>query len=621
MPVSYQIVPEHIYPHQMVQINDNSEVVDNTYQTNFDVNSILCVFSSPKGRDGMYSITSGSQGFINEYGEGSFANYGQPYMQAFAAASSGAATLQCLRVTADDATYAASSLMCKYSVEGTKLKLEFSVGVDNANTLTDLDNIEDVNKTTTTGTVRLFTVASMGKGAYGNNIRWRVRNNSGSDKQNNYKNYIFDIYEQENGGLVLRESFAVAFSPDAIWNGESIFFDEVINDVVAGSNKVRVISFPEAFKEIFDKYKEANPDTKFTVDTFDCILGIDKYTRQAEANVEIAAESVDGAGTSVSPSSTAGLALGAGSDGALALTNDAATRQAALDTLYTKAFNGEIDEYIKSKNRYPVSLIIDANYPVTTKRAMVALATKRTDCMVMLDCGTGITTKASVLTYVNDNLDDFTQSRIVTIEPYCMKVRDPMTKKSVVVTSGYWLSRYYPVHIKNWNGKHKPFAGNKYGIIEGAIRNSVYPTFDEDLDSEIMDELAEKHINFAKYNANRDTVRAMQDTRNTKLTNLSEQNNMLIVLDIKRDAEQICAQFEFEFAEAEDIARYNTILQGLVSKYNEAQVRSISAVMSKSDWESKHNIIHLVISLVHKDLVRTTIIEIDVNRDSEVTVG
>ena len=130
-----------------------------------------------------------------------------------------------------------------------------------------------------------------------------------------------------------------------------------------------------------------------------------------------------------------------------------------------------------------------------------------------------------------------------------------------------------------------------------------------------MDELADMHVNFAKYNANQEVVRAMQDTRQNKLSNLSEMNNMLIVLDIKRDAERICSQFEYEFSEPNDIATFNAVLSGLTDKYAAAQVRSITAGFTKSKWESDHQIIHLNIEMVHKDLVRTTIIEIDVNRD------
>ena len=83
MPVSYQIIPEHVYPHQATYINDNTEV-SRTYSTSSsEVTALLCVFASPKGRDNkVLTIDNGSQGFVNEFGIGPFSLYGQPLLKA-----------------------------------------------------------------------------------------------------------------------------------------------------------------------------------------------------------------------------------------------------------------------------------------------------------------------------------------------------------------------------------------------------------------------------------------------------------------------------------------------------------------------------------------------------------
>ena len=619
MPVSYQIIPEHTYPHQYTQINDNSEVAT-TYNTDYGVNSLLCVFASPKGREGMYTIENGEFGVTEEYGVGSFAHYGQPYLNMYAAASSGVATLHCLRVTAADATFACSNLIAKYKVEDTKMTIKF-VNAGSDEDLTDLADLADCCVVSDLvddegfKAVKLFSVAYIGKGSWGKNLRWRIRSEKASDKLNDYKSYAFDVYEFENG-LKMKESFAITFVEDSLYSGASLYAQDVINDSDTGSNKLKIVVNPAGFRALFDAYKAANPDTTYTINDFDPLLGIDKYTNKAIENIEIVPEALDAIEDGKSPiaiNATSGVPLIGGTDGSIAI--GAAGREEALNALYKDAFAGVLDPYIKSKNRFPVSLILDANYDVATKKQIVALTNQRKDCMCVLDCGLGITTKTSVAPYIKANLDDYANQRVHTIEPYCMKTRDPISQKTVTVTSTWWIARYMPVHFNNWNGKHKPMAGNRYGIISGHIKDSVYPVFDEDLDSELMDELAEMHVNFAKYNANQEVVRAMQDTRQNKLSNLSEMNNMLIVLDIKRDAERICSQFEYEFSEPNDIATFNAVLSGLTDKYAAAQVRSISAGFTKSKWEADHQIIHLNIEMVHKDLVRTTIIEIDVNRD------
>ena len=625
MPVPYQIIPEHVYPHQAVYINDNTEV-SKTYSTSSsDVTALLCVFASPKGRDNkVLTISNGSQGFVDEFGIGPFSLYGQPLLNAYNAAMSGACTLHCMRVTPDDASYSNVTLIAKYKVDNDTLKIMYYAKSSD----TELSTIDDLDTCCTVSStpdeegftaVKLLTVACQGKGSYGKNLRFRITSDRTSDKDNDFKNYFFGVYDNTSG-LIQKEQFNVVFNSDAMYSNVSLFAEDVINDSISGSTQLKIACFDDGFKALYDAYKTVNAACTLSCAEFDPFFGLDKNTRQALPNLTIISDaeaSTGGTGeTAISVSSTEGVALLGGSDGSLASTADATARETALNNLYLNAFTGVTDPQIKSKNRFPTTFIMDANYPVNVKLAIANLAIKRGDCMAMLDCGTGITTKASVKSYIDENFGSTINNRLITIEPYCMKVRDPFSHKAITVTSTYWLSGRYPAHIAEWNGKHRPMAGNTFGIIDGYIHDSVYPVFDEDLDSETMDELAEMHANFAKYNANQVVVRAMQDTKQMKQTNLSEQNNTLILLDIKRDCERLCAAYEYDFSEPTDIARFNADVEVIASKYREAQVRSINAYFDKSDWEAERNILHLYVEMVHKDLIRITIIEIDVNRST-----
>ena len=636
MPVPYQIIPEHVYPHQATYINDNTEV-SKTYSTSSsDVTALLCVFASPKGRDNkVLTISDGSQGFVNEYGIGPFSLYGQPLLNAYHAAMSGACVLHCMRVTPDDASYSNVTLIAKYKIEettksdtqevtGKTLKIMYYAKSSNTelSALSDLDACCTVDSTPDEEgftAVKLMTVGCQGKGSYGKNLRFRITSDRTSDKDNNFKNYFFGVYDNTSG-MVQKEQFNVVFNSDAMYSNVSLYAEDVINDSISGSTQVKIACFDDGFKALYDAYMQVNPDCTLTCVEFDPFFGLDKNTRQALPNLTILSDAeASPAGANESPiavSSTEGVSLLGGSDGSLASSVDEETRKTTLDNLYLQAFTGTIDPHIKSKNRFPTTFIMDANYPVNVKLALANLAIKRGDCMAMLDCGTGITTKASVKAYIDENFGSSVNNRLITVEPYCMKVRDPYSYKAITVTSTYWLSGRYPTHIAEWNGKHRPLAGNTFGIIDGYIHDSVYPVFDEDLDSDVMDELAEAHVNFAKYNANQVVVRAMQDTKQYKQTNLSEQNNTLILLDIKRDCERLCAAYEYDFSEPTDIARFNADIEVIASKYREAQVRSINAYFDKSDWEAERNILHLYVEMVHKDLIRITIIEIDVNRST-----
>lgn len=626
MPRSTQIIPEHSYPNRTVVINDNTEV-SRVVSSDSGGTNMLFVFASPKGRDGMQTIKNGAAGFLKEYGLGPFSLYGQPLLNAYAAAESGNATLHCLRVTAPNGKYAVTNIVLKYKVDTTSGKISAKLSAEPApDGLSDLALLGDCYTVSDTPdaagyiAVKLFSIAYMGKGVYGNNVRFRVVSNSGADKENGYKNYNLEVYIND-GGLNRQEAFTVSFVEDAIFSGVSLFADAIINDTdpERGSTLIKIQSYADGFEKIYAAYKDANPNTILTINDFDPLLGINKYTKAAIENYELDTVT-DGVAVL---NSLAAIALAGGSDGDLdaskqkknPTTANPDPRAKLLDELYGKAYGGEIDEYIGSKNRFPVNILLDADFSVTVKKQIAALAKKRKDCVAILDCGTIISTKQAPLTFVNANLGDVVEY-IDCVEAYAGKVTDPYSGKVVTVTGTYRLASMYPNHFEAYNGKHIPLAGNVYGILTGFIKGSIYPIFDEDIESHstLMDQMVDSRINFAKVNANQDVVRATQTTRQAKLSNLSELSNVFILLDIKRDCEKLCSNFEFNFSEASDIARFNAMAKDILANYAQSQVRSIGAKFDKNAWEAARGILHMYVEFVHKDLVKTCIIEIDVNR-------
>ena len=627
MPRSGQIIPEHLYPHEMVVVNDNTEYVQTLPEAEDDSIHMLFVFASPKGIDNsIQDIKGGLSEFVSMFGQGPFSLYGQPYLNAYNAHKSGYITGHCLRVTADNANYAASVLVALYKIDETgKMTVKFKTRtVDDP--LTDLDDMEylytspkeviaDESDDAGFTEVKLMTVAALGRGSYGRKLQYAITSNTGGDKENSYKNYIFHVYENFSS-LSEVETFSVCFNEDAIVDDEALFVDGVIEHPTAGSKSIKTLTNIEGFQQIIDAYNDANSDSTFTIDDFDVLLGINKYTRDAIKNYEIDSMS-EGV---VVPNLTGGIALEGGDDGDLADSASAEVRKAALEAAYLKAFQGLLDPMIVSKNKYPCHVILDANFPVETKQAIAALVEKRGDCVGIIDCGTEIKSARSPLTYVKNNLDSYLRNRNEVIEAICGKIRDPYSKKLSTVTVTYLLAYALPVHWAEYGGKHVPFAGNTYGIIANDfVVNSIYPVYDEDLHSDLMDEMVEERINFARINANQRTIIATQTTRQVKSSNLSELNNVFILLDIKRDCEKLCASYQYNFSEAEDIARFNKDVETVLSDYEDAQFRSIHASFDKNDWEAERGILHLYVELVHKDLVKTSIIEIDVNRGNTST--
>lgn len=627
MPQTSQIMPDHLYPYEKVVVNDNTEYTQEVSNDADDSITMLFVFASPKGIDNQVrTIEGGMKQFIDEYGQGPFSLYGQPYLNAYNAFSSGDIVGHCLRVSADNATYSYSNLVALYKVDSDgKLLVKFKTRPGERD-LTNLDDLENIYTAPADiisdpespddgfKEVKLWSIATLGKGVYGKKISYGVSSNTAGDKENDYKNYIFNVFENFKS-LQVVESFPVCFNEDAIVDNEPLFADGVIEDPDTGSARISIITFMEGFIEIYNAYKDANPTTELTLDDFDILLGVNKYTRQSIVNYEIDTTSSD----VVVLNGLGGIALEGGSDGDLSENADPETRQAALEAAYLKAWSGETDPLIRSVNRYPTNLILDADFSVSVKQQMASLAEARGDCMVILDCGTKIKSKMSPLTYVKNNLASYATSRLQQVDAICGKVRDPYSKKLITVTNTALLASVYPTHWAEHGGKHVPLAGNNYGVIEGFIKNSIYPVYDEAIDSTIMDELCEERINFARINANQDIIRATQTTRQIKSSNLSEANNVFILLDIKRDCEKLCASYQYNFSDPADIVRFNKDAEVILSDYADSQVQSIEASFDKNDWEAARGILHLYVGFVHKDLVKTTIIEIDVNRASSAS--
>lgn len=657
MPKPYQIIPQGslFRPKIETYINDNSEVSTYLPTGGGNITAVLAVFSSPKGRDNqVITIDRGLSQFMEEYGIGPFSIYGQPLLNAYLAAraATGAgAMVHCLRVTPTDASYSTATLIAKYkvvTVDNVKtLHVRYVVkgadgdaalvavgdgdsgliAVDSDYGLTSLDDLDsccDVPAGPDADgyyAVKLFSIAYRGKGTYGQNIRFRIVTDRASDKTNSYKNYSFEIYRNE-GVLSLAESHPVTVVDGSTDGSASLFIDDVINDETSGSTIARIVSFPESFKTIYNYYvAQVNPDTTFTLDDFDVLLGLDKFSRNGTIpgyTIDPASAVTPGTGeVAVDLGAPNGIALMGGSDGSIGANQPAATRTAALNDLYKKAFEGKIDPQIKSRYRFPTTFVPDANFPVPVKSVLAQLVLDRGDCFGVIDYGTGITSKDAVMNYYNSDVQGLFEDWRLDVEAYCMKMVDPYSHKTVTVTSTAWLIPNYIQHISSWNGKHRPMAGNRFGVIGGIIEGSVYPIFDETIDADAMDEIADAKINIARYNQVQQVVRSTQNTTQDKLSALTEMNNGLIVLDIKRDAERLVANYEYDFMEPEDLARFNNDLQVITTKYAGTQVRRISGKFSTNTWEAARSILHLNIELVHKDIVKTVIIEIDVNRDSE----
>lgn len=638
-------LPQHMYMHVETQINDNSI---RTYSNSREgLVNMLFVFTSPKGIDGkVTTIANGLSEFTDTFGDGPFSVYGQPFLNAKAAASTDAAILRCIRVTAPDATYANRHIYVRYrtvpaSGDGEEAKPAYMEVMFIPRSATGIKSLDEfISKAPAAATdlddgwkeMRLFSVISKGRGTYGNKFRVRLSNNYRSDKVSAYKNYYFTLFENSTP----REQRRVCMYPDSRISGVNYYLENVINDVNTGSDSIMISVNDAALSILFNEYKtNVDPNTTLTEETFDPILGINKnlassanYSSFADvtndvggdariANYNIVSDAELG---TVELNSILGVSLDAGSDGVFAL--GSVGRDEAINAAYEAAFKGEIDRNVLSKYRCPIDVVLDANYPIKVKIAMSVLNdTRKEDHITYYDLGLDISTLSDPYS-ISEELDMYASHWTYAIDAYYGKIKDPYNLKIIEVTSTYNLARKLPAHWKKYNGKHVPYAGD-YGVIDTYLKDSIYPVYDDSIDSKYLDKLKDAHINYAQIDAKGRVLRANQDTRypeiGTSLTvsNLTELNNCHIILDIKKDAEAIAAEFLYHFNEDSDLSVFNIRLETLTSKYAVAQVKKITAKPARTDEEAELGILHLYIEVVHKALVKIVQIDIDVNRGVE----
>ena len=486
-------------------------------------------------------------------------------------------------------------------------------GVTDSSNLGNLVTVDSTPNENGYSALKLFEVAAKGRGTWGNNIRFVINSYARGDRLSNYKNYTMSVYEISNATMTKKEEFTIAFNPDAVnADGDTLFAEYVITDPYDSSDYIDISVNPTAFKDLFAAYVGVVPDTSLTYATFDPLCGMMFGTSLTE--IDYLHIDTASAGT-VSVQGASGIALMSGDDGSFR--SDNPNRQAALNNAYLKAYSGEIDRNVRSKKMYPTDIFFDAGFDTETKIAMAQLVEERQDCVGIFDLGTNFNTYAGLMENLAD-IEVYLSNRSECIEGYWGKIQDPVSFKIVPVTATYPLCLMYPVHFQQNGGKHVPLAGSSYAIMSGFISGTAYPVYDDDLDSDILDTLTDSKVNFLKVNSVRQVVRGAQTTRQDADTNLSELSNVMVLNDIRHDAVQLCEQYEYNFAEASDLQRFNKAAGILADKYQDAQVSSISAEFSMNDWESERGILHLYIDFVHKNIIKRSIVEIDVNRGTVV---
>lgn len=448
---------------------------------------------------------------------------------------------------------------------------------------------------------------SMGRGAYANDYRWRITEDVSYDQEYKIKMYRFQgLSTSPSTGVVSMEATTASVLTPTRYE-KSTYINDIISEGTPGSLSINVECLEYGLEDVYNAYAEyvnslkENPDTADMAGTIPAIDQWDPFFGKIMLTNNISLKNLSFDPDSIPLDTAEGISLAGGADGS--------ESEEAIEAAYIDAFEGTFDKRILVPRRCPLSAIFDANYPMNVKDSLVNLAITRGDCIVYLDAGVNITNSSQIEAMI----EDFSgyDSYMISKDFQHYTVRDLTTRRRVPVTMTYLYAQKLGKHISTY-GIHKPFV-KALCSLSGHIRDSLEPCI-ETTDMDLKEQLYDARFNYFEAIDENTFQRSCQNTSQLSDSDLLEENNVRVLLDLKKNLELDCINSLYDFTSAEDRARFTELAMVKYGPMEGVSVQSIKISFSQSEWEAERSILHCYCSVQFRGLHKRTIIEIDVNK-------
>ena len=668
-----QIIPKFTFPHEETYIHDNTDriLTDPVYET--VVYPYLSVFASDRGIDNTFVRMDTLKQYETMFGKTNYRKYGQPHLMPRAYLSQENTVCWCMRVMPEDATYANSvlSVWYKEDVENKKFRIKFTVknitvnsdetvGVEGMTKIlsnrrslieyagkTDGAPVDGVYKDEEGYTqVPLLVFTSLGRGTYGQNLRWRIILDEDYEKEYKVKVYRFEIIDVTEGAVVANTHIGSLVSSGK--TPKAVLINDVIDEGDASDLTANIYCFEENFEAMYEVYKnfckkiqENEPSLDITIpdaDHFDPLFGMAvksqrvrvtppepfiTFTYPLTADVDTNAEdyvAADYTKTDIAViDSIAGNKFSGGSDGAFAQ-EDEEKRQAAIDDCYIKAFTGKLDKMILAPRRTEALALHDANYSMPVKMQLARLALARCSAPLYLDTGftdelgtidiNTLEADFSGLDELLDEFENFNQAWCISVNTHWYYARETSTGKKIKLTSTYYLASTDSEFRQTYG--EVATRTNSRAILKGHIKNSVYPAISEN-EKELKQALYDARINYFEDEGNNTYYRATQSMYVKSDSMLLEEPNVIALFRLKRILED---EFREKRNEITTAKRRREIRDELLEKYSYmvgTYFDSMDIQYKANEYEQRRNITHVYAAVTFPSRSKVTLIEIDVN--------
>lgn len=297
------------------------------------------------------------------------------------------------------------------------------------------------------------------------------------------------------------------------------------------------------------------------------------------------------------------VALSGGSEGSFE--EGATDRNININNALISAYTGLIDGDLLNRRLIEFDHILDNNYPVEVKNAIVTLADSiRKDFFFWADT----TVLPSAEEASNWRTNNFNiSSQLVGIFSQSFVHYDSYTGKDVRFTAPYYLASKIPYNAVNY-GLQFPIAGPRRGLING------YKSIDWVPNESYKEVLYNKKINYVESDARR-TKLGSQSTSYSRSNPLSNINNVLTVLNIKKTVEKLVEDYQFELNDNSSISSLKYDLTSVLNSFvSNRSCESISGDVYSSEYDKLQKILRVTVSVKFSAVIERIIISIDVTK-------
>ena len=269
-----------------------------------------------------------------------------------------------------------------------------------------------------------------------------------------------------------------------------------------------------------------------------------------------------------------------------------------------KFFNGTTTDDIYDVDTYQITALFDANYPVSVKKAIVALAEFRQDFTFFMDLGLDLDNYDAIL---SASEDIGSHSKFMERYSTTFDVIDPYSKKQINVTLMYALMSKTIDHFNNRS--NSPFCGIKYGFtfeeaIEGTVNYipKITPKYDRKTD------MCDNLINFCSY-INGVLTLETEYTSQDPYTQLTWVNNVVCTQDVIRDIRSQCPISRYSMITTDDLLEYQRIVNSILTRHKD-KFESLTFEYVQDDIMKANKIFKAVIYATYNSFVQTEIFDI-----------